>query len=157
MTRSPARAAFLARAAAALLGVALLAGCATPVSLKPGAAAQLRAAETAFAKSMADRDFAAFSALVADDAVFINGGQPLRGKPAVLAHWKRFFDGAAAPFAWKPEIVEVSGAIGYTEGPVSSPDGKVFATFWSTWRRDAATGAWRVVFDNGQRVCDCPR
>lgn len=139
------------------LGAALLAGCASPAPQPADAAAQVRAAETAFAKSMADRDFAAFSALVADDAVFINSGQPLRGKPAVLAHWKKFFDGPAAPFAWKPEIVEVSGALGYTEGPVSSPDGKVFARFWSTWRRDAATGAWRVVFDNGQRICDCPK
>ena len=140
-----------------ILGAALLAGCATPVSLQPDASAQVRAAETAFAKSMADRDFAAFSALVADDAVFINGGQPLRGKAAVLAFWKRFFDGPAAPFVWRPEIVEVAGALGYTEGPVSAPEGKVFARFWSTWRRDPATGQWRVVFDNGQRVCDCPK
>jgi len=145
------------RLVAWFLGAALLAGCASPVPQGADAAAQVRAAETAFAKSMADRDFAAFSALVADDAVFINGGQPLRGKPAVLAFWRRFFDGPAAPFAWKPEIVEVAGALGYTEGPVSSPDGKVFARFWSTWRRDPATGQWRVVFDNGQRVCDCPK
>lgn len=140
-----------------LLGVALVAGCASPAPQAADAVAQVRAAETAFAKSMADRDFSAFSALVADDAVFINGGQPLRGKPAVLAFWKKFFDGPAAPFAWKPEIVEVSGALGYTEGPVSTPDGKVFAKFWSTWRRDPGTGAWRVAFDNGQRVCDCPK
>ena len=32
-------------------------------------AAQVRAAETAFAKSMADRDHAAFTALLADDTV----------------------------------------------------------------------------------------
>ena len=98
-----------------LLGVALLAGCASPLPQAADATAQVRAAETAFAKSMADRDFAAFSALVADDAVFINGGQPLRGKAAILAFWKKFFDGPAAPFAWRPEIVEASGAIGYTD------------------------------------------
>jgi ketosteroid isomerase-like protein len=147
----------VARLLPALLMVAL-GGCAT-APLPPAAdlAAQVRAAETAFAKTMADRDFAAFSAWLADDAVFVNGGQPLRGKPAVLAHWKKFFDDPAAPFAWKPEIAEVSGGLGYTEGPVSAPDGKVFARFWTTWRRDPVTGQWRVAFDNGQRVCDCPK
>lgn len=140
-----------------VLAVALACmGCATAPSTAD-ATAQVRAAETAFAQSMADRNFAAFSALVADDAVFINGGQPLRGKTAILGFWKKFFDGPAAPFAWKPEIVEVSAGLGYTEGPVAAPDGKVFAKFWSTWRRDAGTGQWRVVFDNGQRACDCPK
>lgn len=136
-------------------------GCATTAPTPPATelAAQVRAAETAFAKTMADRDFAAFLALIADDAVFINSGQPLRGKAAIAAFWKKFYDAPAAPFSWKPEIAEVAvrGDLGYTEGPVASPDGKVFAKFWSTWRRDPVTGQWRVVFDNGQRVCDCPR
>ena len=138
----------------------VVSGCATaPPPPATELAAQLSAAETAFAKTMADRDFAAFSALIADDAVFINGGQPLRGKVAIAAFWKRFFDTPAAPFSWKPEIAEVAvrGDLGYTEGPVAAPDGKVFARFWSTWRRDAVTRQWRVVFDNGQRVCDCPK
>src|SRR5687767_10277156 len=53
---------------------ALLGGCATvgAGTDREQAAAALRAAETAFAKSMADRDLAAFSALIAEDAVFIN-------------------------------------------------------------------------------------
>lgn len=139
-----------------------LSGCASMAPPPPltDLVAQARAAETAFAKSMADRDFAAFQALIAEDAVFINGGQPLRGKAAIVAFWKKFFDVPAAPFSWKPEIVEVAAAradIAYTEGPVAAPEGKVFARFWSTWRRDAATGRWLVVFDNGQRVCDCAK
>lgn len=150
----------LHRLTASLALLMAVAGCATaPLPPVAELAAQVRAAETAFAKTMADRDFAAFSALIADDAVFINGGQPLRGKAAIAAFWKTFYEGAAAPFSWKPEIVEVAagGSLGYTEGPVAGPDGKVFARFWSTWRRDAATGQWRVVFDNGQRICDCPK
>ena len=55
-------------------------------------AAQVRAAETAFAKSMADRNLAAFTALLADDTVFWGGKGALRGKAAVAADWKRFFD-----------------------------------------------------------------
>lgn len=147
------------RSAATLLFVALCAGCATapPQRAAAGdASQQLRAAETAFAQSMADRNFGGFSALVADDAIFINGGKPLKGKPAILAFWRKFFEPAAAPFSWKPEIAEATagGDLGYTEGPVAAPDGKVFAKFYSTWRRDAA-GQWRVVFDNGYRICDC--
>jgi ketosteroid isomerase-like protein len=134
-------------AAAALLVAG--AGCAT--TDPRGAVQTLRAAETAFAKSMADRDFDAFASHVADDAVFINGGNPLRGKAAVLAHWKRFFDTPAAPFAWQPELAEVAGDLGYTEGPVSAPEGRVFARFYSTWRR-STSGRWFVVFDNGYPV-----
>lgn len=143
----------------AALGGLLLAGCATPPppDITP-LAEQVRAAETAFAGSMAARDFAAFASWVADDAVFVNGGKPLRGKPAVLAHWERFFRGPAAPFSWKPEIVEVlaSGQLAYSEGPVSLPDGRVVARYASTWRRNP-DGGWRVVLDNGYDVCDCKR
>ncbi len=138
------------------LGAVLLAGCAQLPPDPTALAEQVRAAETAFAASMATRDFTAFASWVADDAVFINGGKPLRGKAAVLAHWERFFKSPAAPFAWKPEIVEVlaTGNLAYSEGPVSLPDGKPVARYFSTWRRDDKLG-WKVVFDNGVDRCDC--
>lgn len=140
-----------------MLAIAVLGGCAVrPAPVAPAqAAAEVRAAEAAFARTMAERDFAAFATFIADDAVFVNGGKPLRGKAEVLAFWKRFFDGPAAPFSWRPELVEIAsgGDLGYSEGPVSSPQGKVFARFYSTWRRDGA-GRWHVVFDNGYTVCD---
>ncbi len=115
---------------------------------------EVRAAETAFAATMAARDFAAFGRFVAEDATFVNAGKPLRGKVAVLAHWERFFRGPQAPFAWKPEIVEVlsSGQLAYSEGPVTTPDGKVVARYLSTWRRNA-NGTWQVVIDNGYDTC----
>ena len=118
----------------------------------------LRAAETAFAATMAARDLDAFATHIADDAVFINGGKPLRGKAAIVEHWRRFYSGPRAPFSWKPEIVEVlgSGRLGYSEGPVADPDGVVVARYASTWRLDAA-GAWKVVFDNGSEVCRCAK
>jgi ketosteroid isomerase-like protein len=107
-----------------------------------------------FAASMARRDHNAFASHIADDAVFINGGTPLRGKEAITSFWKRFFAGPNAPFVWKPEIVEVAaeGTLGYTEGPVSAPSGAVLAKFFSTWHRDNS-GQWFVVFDNGYDVC----
>jgi ketosteroid isomerase-like protein len=144
-----------------LLATAALpaAGCATRPATQPreAAIAEVRAAEVAFAVTMARRDAAAFAGYVADDAVFINGGSPLRGKPAVIEFWSRFFLGPAAPFSWQPEIIEVSGdgVLGYSEGPVTSAAGVVFARYVSTWRREA-DGRWRVVFDNGYDVCKPP-
>jgi ketosteroid isomerase-like protein len=120
----------------------------TPAQL----ADQVRAAETAFADSMARRDFAAFAAMVSDEAVFFGGQGPLRGKQAVLAGWKAFFDAPSAPFAWKSETVEVlaSGTLALSSGPVFDPQGKTIGTFNSIWRREP--GGWRVVFDKG---CNC--
>src|SRR5262245_15819982 len=68
---------------------------------------QVRDAERAFARSMATRDFNAFGALVADEAIFFGGQGAQRGKTAVLAAWKGFFDGPNAPFSWDPDAVEV--------------------------------------------------
>lgn len=115
----------------------------------------VREAEIAFAATMARRDFKAFAEFVAEDAVFINGQTPLRGRAAVLASWKRFFEGAEAPFSWAPDLVEVlpDGKLGYSTGPVHVK-GKLVARFASTWRLDP-DGRWRVVFDNGSDVCDC--
>jgi len=116
---------------------------------------ELRAAEEAFAKTMADRDHAAFTSFIADDAVFV-GDKVLRGRVAVAAGWKRFFDGPAAPFSWKPDsaLVLDSGKLGMTSGPVYDPAGKRVGTFQSTWRLEA-DGAWRVVLDRGCPPCAC--
>ena len=117
---------------------------------------QVRAAETAFAKSMADRDHAAFTALLADDTVFWGGKGVNRGKAAVAADWKRFFDGAAAPFSWAPAEVEVlnSGTLGFTSGPVFDPKGNRIGTFNSVWQRQP-DGTWKIVFDKGSPPCEC--
>jgi ketosteroid isomerase-like protein len=111
---------------------------------------QVLAAERAFARSMAERDFAAFGRHIADDAIFFNGRQALRGKAAVLAAWRGFFDGSAAPFSWEPDQVEVldSGDLALSTGPVKNPRGEVVARFNSIWRRQA-DGGWLVVFDKG--------
>jgi uncharacterized protein (TIGR02246 family) len=128
-------------------------------ALEPNAmlVAQVRAAETAFARSMADRDLKAFSGFVADDAVFIGTRQVLRGRESVTAGWKAFFDGPTAPFSWQPEQVEVvaSGTLALSSGPVLDPQGQRIGTFKSTWRRDR-DGRWRVVLDSGCPACNCP-
>jgi ketosteroid isomerase-like protein len=112
--------------------------------------AEVFAAERAFARSMAERDFAAFGRHVAEDSVFFAGNTALRGRTAVLAGWQAFFDGPTAPFSWEPDQVEVleSGELALSTGLVKNPDGAVTARFNSIWRRQA-DGRWLVVFDKG--------
>lgn len=117
---------------------------------------QVRGREAAFAKSMADRDPAAFASFLSPEAVFLSNGQATRGAKEVAARWKRFFDGKQAPFSWEPEIVEVldSGTLALSSGPVRDPTGKRVGTFNSVWRREPA-GEWKIVLDNGCPACDC--
>jgi ketosteroid isomerase-like protein len=110
--------------------------------------------ERAFAKSMADRDHAAFTSFLADEAIFFNGDSSLRGKTAVAAQWKPFFDGQDPPFSWEPDQVQVldSGDLALSTGPVRDPAGNIVGRFNSIWRLDS-TGSWRIVFDKGSPVC----
>jgi ketosteroid isomerase-like protein len=127
----------------------VLVGCAAAQS-REDLIKEVTDTELAFANTMAARDHAAFTSFIADEAVFLNGGKPLRGKAAVADFWKRFYTDARAPFSWKPDHVQVldSGTLGYSTGPVFDPQGKQFARFYSTWRREPS-GAWRIVFDDG--------
>ncbi len=112
---------------------------------------QVMQTERAFAATMAARDHTAFASFLADDAVFLNGGRgELRGKRAIAEYWQRFYSAPQAPFSWRPDRVAVldSGDLAYSTGPVAAPDGKLFARFYSTWRREPA-GTWRIVFDDG--------
>jgi ketosteroid isomerase-like protein len=115
--------------------------------------AQVRAAETAFAKTMADRDHKAFVSFIAEDAVFA-GRTILRGKQAVADGWKPLFADPKAPFSWAPERVAVtaSGTLALSSGPVFEPDGTRSGTFTSTWRR-AKDGSWKIVLDSGCPPC----
>src|SRR5579862_405548 len=63
--------------------------------------------ERAFAKTMADRDYTAFTSFLSDEAVFFSGPTPLRGKLHVAQAWKRFYEKPGAPFSWVPETVVV--------------------------------------------------
>jgi ketosteroid isomerase-like protein len=138
-------------ALAVLLAAGLLrAGDAAPGDL----AAQVRATEQAFAKTMADRDHAGFMSFLADEAVFFGRAGVSRGKAAVAAAWKPLFEGPAAPFSWEPERVEVldSGGLALSTGSVRDPQGRRTGTFNSIWRREP-DGKWRIIFDNGCPPC----
>jgi ketosteroid isomerase-like protein len=118
-------------------------------------AEEVRATEAAFARTMAARDFAAFSAFIAPDAVFVD--EPtLRGAEAVRAGWKPLFEGPKAAFSWEPGTVEVlgSGGLAMSYGPVFNAKGERISTFYSVWRR-GPDGHWRIIFDHGCESCRC--
>ncbi len=137
-----------------VLGLAAMM-CAGYVSAESNAelAAQVRDAENAFAKTMADRNLEAFASFIAEDAFFF-GQEGLRGKKSVVNAWSKFYEGKSAPFSWRAETVEVldSGELAFSSGPVFDPQGQRTATFNSVWRRDS-NGEWKVVFDKGTCVC----
>jgi ketosteroid isomerase-like protein len=138
----------------------LVAGCAAVPQRASMAELQQQVAdaERGFAKSMADRNHAAFITFLSDEAIFFTGPTPLRGKQAVADAWKRFYEKPEAPFSWEPDIVEVleSGTLALSSGPVRDPKGKHFATFSSIWRLEAPA-VWRIIFDKGDVVCDCAK
>jgi len=142
--------------AASLCAIAVVAMRTTLAGSPEALADQVRASENAFARTMADRDFAAFGTFVADEAVFFGGKGARRGKAAVLEGWKPLYEGAKAPFSWSSETVEVlaSGTLAHSSGPVLDADGKPVGTFNSIWRREK-DGKWRVIFDKGCEVCNC--
>ena len=120
-------------------------------------AADLRATEEAFARTMADRDHQAFASFLAEETVFFGRRGEIRGSEAVAAAWKSYYEGPQAPFSWQPETATVldSRTLGLTSGPVFAPDGSRIGTFNSVWRREP-DGTWKVVFDRGCPACECP-
>jgi len=146
------------RLASVTVAFLVVAGAVVGQAQRGGATAadQVRATETAFARSMADRNASAFASLIAEEAVFFGGKGVMRGRTEVVAGWKRFFDGPSAPFSWEPAEVEVlkSGTLGFTSGPVYDSKGQRIGTFNSVWQRQS-DGAWKIVFDKGCPPCEC--
>lgn len=136
----------------AVMLLSALAGAETSDELRE----QVRQTEISFAKTMADRDAAAFATFLSKEAIFMSGGRVTHGPAEIAARWKMYFDGPRAPFSWAPEQVQVldSGTLALTSGPVRDPSGKRIGTFNSVWRREGK-GRWRIVFDNGCPACDC--
>lgn len=114
---------------------------------------ELRATETALAATFAAGDMDTFASLVAEEAVFYSGDNPLRGQEAIVAHWRRLRgDGEEPPFTWGPErvAVEASGSHGLSTGQVHS-GGRWISSFASTWKWTSE--GWRIILDVGPR---CP-
>jgi ketosteroid isomerase-like protein len=114
--------------------------------------------EKAFSQTMVQRNHAAFSSFLSEEAVFFSGARVMRGKQEVEKEWKRFYEGSEAPFSWEPETVEVlaSGTLAISSGPVKDASGKHFANYTSIWRLEAPN-TWRIIFDKGNEVCNCKK
>jgi ketosteroid isomerase-like protein len=110
--------------------------------------AEVMAAECAFAASMARRDFAAFEQHLSEQALFFGAAVPLRGRAAVLAEWRGYFEAPLAPFSWAPDDVVVSpdGSFAHSSGLVRDSKGSLLMRFNSVWRQETP-GVWRVVVD----------
>ena len=119
---------------------------------------QVEDTERAFARTMADRDHDAFKSFLSKEAIFFSGTTLLRGKKQIANAWKPYYEGPIAPFSWEPQSVVVldSGTLALSSGPVHDPEGKLIGTFNSIWRLEES-GNWRVIFDKGNEVCDCPK
>ncbi|HSW07225.1 YybH family protein [Aquabacterium sp.] len=118
---------------------------------------QVTETERAFARSMAERDFAAFGKHLSEQTIFY-GRDVLRGKAAVLAAWKGFYDGPKAPFSWEPDQVDVlpDGTLAHSSGPVRDESGKRISRFNSVWRQESP-GVWRIIFDKGQPLTEADK
>jgi ketosteroid isomerase-like protein len=118
---------------------------------------QVAATERAFAATMKARDHAAFTAFLADEAIFFAGQTALRGRDNVANAWRKYYEGELAAFSWEPEQVEVveSGTLAYSGGPVYDAGGKLVGRYNSIWRLEAP-GRWKIVFDRGEAPpCNC--
>lgn len=114
--------------------------------------------EMSFAKSVEDRDLAAFAEHVHPGAVFLGGPEPLRGRDAVVAAWKSIVSHEAGHLRWHADEVVVGSdpRIAFSRGPATfevlePAKGKPryhISVFTSVWMKDA-DGAWRVMYDGG--------
>ena len=141
---------------APLLLATLAARAALPTAAElASVSAQVKAAEIAFAKTMADRRLDQFTEFVAEDAVFM-GGTPHIGRAAIVETWKAFFKDAQPPFSWAPDAVAASadGRTAVSTGLAHGPDGKVLSRFTTVWRKEP-DGHWRVAVDQGVDVPAC--
>lgn len=143
------------RALAVLTLSLALAACAShPAATPEQLRQQVADTERAFARTMAQRDHAAFVSFLAEETVWFAPDRTLRGKQAVADAWKPFYEKPEAPFSWEPTVVEVldSGTLALTHGPVRNPADEQVATFTSIWRQESP-GVWRIVFDRGCGHC----
>ena len=139
------------------LALALL--LSAPPLLADEAADSLRAAELAFAASVAAKDAEAFASFLDDEAIFASAGV-LRGREAIVQAWSVFFAEDGPELTWEPAVVEVrSDGLGLSRGPytltAAAPDGTETTSsgqFVSIWRRQA-DGGWKILFDSGCPPC----
>jgi ketosteroid isomerase-like protein len=135
--------------------LALLVLLAAPVEAPVADVRTLREADLALARTVEESDRAAFGASLADDACFLGGGEPSKGRAAVLAGWSSFFEKEGPRLRWQPELAEMarSADLGYTigrwESETRDADGRTVKSegrYVTVWRKEA-DGRFRVAAD----------
>jgi ketosteroid isomerase-like protein len=112
--------------------------------------------ELSFAKSVADHDASAFAEHLHPQAAFGVERQPSIGREKIAEEWRGIIDGSAIKLEWYPDRVTVGGdgRTAFSTGPALYQDpatGKFrHGRFRSVWQQEA-DGAWRVIFDDGNR------
>lgn len=146
---------------AVLIFAGLLAGsgvsAAEPVSdAADSARCQVWQRELDFAKSVADHDAIAFAEHLHPQTVFGMERKPSVGREKIVADWQGIIDGSALKLEWYPDAVAVGGdgRTAYSSGPALYQDPKTgtyrHGRFRTVWQVDE-DGAWRVIFDDGNR------
>jgi len=118
---------------------------------------EVREAEIAFDRAVADGDVEGFADMVAEDAVFF-GASKLEGRKAIVAAWSPLLEpDSNINLRWSPSVVEVSasGDLGVSRGDYRltqvADDGSIsvgVGTFVTVWKR-SDDGKWRAVLDIG--------
>ena len=112
--------------------------------------------ELSFAKSVADHDAIAFAEHLHPRVVFGMERKPSVGREKIVSDWQGIIDGTALKLEWYPDAVAVGGdgRTAYSSGPALYQDPKTatfrHGRFRTVWQRDE-DGAWRVIFDDGNR------
>lgn len=148
-----------------IAGIAALAVCSSSVLAAESTASaptadsarcQVWQRELSFAKSVADHDGAAFAEHVHPQAAFGVERQPSVGRDKIVAEWQGIIDGSAIKLEWYPDLVTVGGdgRTAFSTGPALYQNPATGAyrhgRFRSVWQQQA-DGAWRVIFDDGNR------
>ncbi|UCF67043.1 MAG: nuclear transport factor 2 family protein [Acidobacteriota bacterium] len=145
---------------ASLWGVVFLlgSGCEAPNRVaSQQATAEIREADLALARAVAEGDVDGFGELIAEDAVF-HGSRELRSREGVVAGWRPLIESPDISLTWTPDDAGASSAgdFGYTSGryelrarDASGAEQLEHGRYVSLWRRDA-DGQWRAIFDIGR-------
>ena len=140
----------------------LLTGCVGLLALTSGCASDTSAADAQASKSKSDewskaaaaKDAVKFGTFYADDATVMMPNEPaFHGMDNIKAVLTPMMQDPNFAMSFKPDKIEVSGILGYTQGSVSltntARDGKPFTDtgkYLTVWKKQA-DGSWKAIED----------
>jgi ketosteroid isomerase-like protein len=111
--------------------------------------ASVKAADASMSAASQRRDADAFLAHLADDALFLAGGEVAEGKAAVRQSWASFLTPGGPTLTWSPEraVVAASSDLAFTTGryAITNCERPKEGGYVTVWRK--VGGAWRASLD----------